>query len=399
MTKSNVKRFELDLGDNPKKLTFMTIDEVIDHFQLEFDLWSSAFEPLKNNRLTIEENIKTRQLNAARDILNVAKNHGDLSNEARQRIDQAADKYKSLAALHGGSIKGKLILKLISDGESEQDYRKALFFLGHLTGQQFNVTANRQLDPNYIFLVAAIAENSWKLDKKHPPVGPILESIEELKSDWTKELSEQNERYDDAVRTIESAKSDIQELHKDQRKNYSELLEKIKNDFTRLKELYETDMVTKAPVTYWEEKAEIHGKRQKNFGRAFAGLIFALGIGSFIIGGQIFDSLSIPEGGSTLDLNAVLQRVLIFIVPFFLAVWLLRVIVRVYLINVALEDDAKERIAMVKTFRSLLEHENRVDETDRILMLSALFRPTTIPGSGDDAAPPNWFDVLLQRIK
>jgi hypothetical protein len=75
-------------------------------------------------------------------------------------------------------------------------------------------------------------------------------------------------------------------------------------------------------------------------------------------------------------------------------------LLRVGLSNLAIADDASHRHTLTLTFRSLLEHEkNKVQEADRILMLQALFRPLPGGAADDEAAPPNWFDTLLQRMK
>jgi hypothetical protein len=52
---------------------------------------------------------------------------------------------------------------------------------------------------------------------------------------------------------------------------------------------------------------------------------------------------------------------------------------------------------MVMTFLALMQKPDHVRETDRVLILSALFRPAT--RTEEDGAPPNWFDLVMQRIK
>ena len=75
----------------------------------------------------------------------------------------------------------------------------------------------------------------------------------------------------------------------------------------------------------------------------------------------------------------------------------MRIISRQLLVNFSFASDAGERVAMVKTFLALMQKPEHVSENDRVLILSALFRPST--KSDDDAAPPNWFDLLMNRVK
>jgi len=58
-------------------------------------------------------------------------------------------------------------------------------------------------------------------------------------------------------------------------------------------------------------------------------------------------------------------------------------------------NDARLRATMTNTFLSLMA-ENKADEKDRILILNALFH---VPShSGDDGAPPHWFEIFQARF-
>lgn len=78
--------------------------------------------------------------------------------------------------------------------------------------------------------------------------------------------------------------------------------------------------------------------------------------------------------------------------------WVLRSVYRIFLTNFAAYNDAKERVVMFHTYLNLLEDDKAIEDADRILILQALFRPTAAMGGSDDGVPPNWFDILLQRV-
>jgi hypothetical protein len=111
------------------------------------------------------------------------------------------------------------------------------------------------------------------------------------------------------------------------------------------------------------------------------------------------DPAAASENQRFVELETALSRFLVFLVPSFFAVWLLRTTLRIALSNLALADDARHRVTMIQTFRSLLEHEEKLEAADRILMLQALFRPSPGSSRDDESAPPNWFDVLVSRLK
>jgi len=83
-----------------------------------------------------------------------------------------------------------------------------------------------------------------------------------------------------------------------------------------------------------------------------------------------------------------------FIVPVLAAGWLLRLLSRFINNQMALLDDARHRDVMTKTYLALVsDKQSGVDEKDRLVMLSAIFRP--LPGAQiEEIAPPTILDLL-----
>jgi hypothetical protein len=92
-----------------------------------------------------------------------------------------------------------------------------------------------------------------------------------------------------------------------------------------------------------------------------------------------------------------LTPLLVLGTPLFFVIWICRLVARQLQMNIAQRNDANERAVMTQTYLALLE-QNKASENDRILILNALFRPTTAAGV-DDGAPPHWFDLLMERVK
>ena len=174
----------------------------------------------------------------------------------------------------------------------------------------------------------------------------------------------------------------------------------MKKEFDKELKFYTESMQTESSVKYWSDKAERHKKIRNISGVVFCAGISILSALAFYYGQEFFDVPVQPivdHSSNSSSLDFLLQRIVVLIIPTFLIVWFLRITVRLFLTNSALADDAEERVTMVKTFRALLEHEEKMDPQDRILMLQALFRPAA-NASDDDGAPPNWFDVLVNRV-
>jgi hypothetical protein len=86
----------------------------------------------------------------------------------------------------------------------------------------------------------------------------------------------------------------------------------------------------------------------------------------------------------------------LLIIPALAVAWLLRFIARLAIQNLALAEDAQQRHAQMTTYLRLLgDTRSPIDKNERILALSALFRP--LPGQGpDDVNPPTVADLLKE---
>jgi hypothetical protein len=79
-----------------------------------------------------------------------------------------------------------------------------------------------------------------------------------------------------------------------------------------------------------------------------------------------------------------------------LSFWLIRLLVRIFLSNMHLENDAAERVTMAKTYLALLRNDN-VPKGDGInTVLAALFRPTGDGIVKDEGIPPSTFEWLTK---
>jgi hypothetical protein len=80
--------------------------------------------------------------------------------------------------------------------------------------------------------------------------------------------------------------------------------------------------------------------------------------------------------------------------------WLLRLLVRVFLSNMHLENDASERVTMAKTYLALLRKGRLPEKADISVVLAALFRPSGDGIVKDEGVPPTtleWFTKLGGR--
>ena len=147
---------------------------------------------------------------------------------------------------------------------------------------------------------------------------------------------------------------------------------------------YKEFMKLKAPVEYWENKASKHEIKEEDI-RKWMVLYFII---TFIILAIVyFAGFSLLNTGN----NMINPQVSLFLAGGALtvttfAVWIGRLITRIYLSEKHLRMDAEERAIMTQTYLALSNDDTTTDN-DRAIILASLFRPTEDGIVKDDAAP------------
>lgn len=87
-----------------------------------------------------------------------------------------------------------------------------------------------------------------------------------------------------------------------------------------------------------------------------------------------------------------------FLLPVLGVAWLLRILSRQNAAHFALENDARQRLALLVSFVRLQElPETKLTEAERLLILKALFRPAD--GANDENPPPNAIELVSKIAK
>ena len=218
--------------------------------------------------------------------------------------------------------------------------------------------------------------------------------LDELIASYGTELVERRHALDDALKEIGDLREEKEsELHASKAKlddqlndastRLAESLQAVKTKLDELEKFYNEQLALRAPVTYWSDKGEAHGKWARQWGIAFG--VFLLVAGGILV--YLFHELS--GGFKTIELSTV-AAFGVLAVPMF---WLLRVLARNFLSNVHLKTDSDERVVMLQTYLSLLR-EGKLSDKERELALGAIFRPSATGIVADDAPPTNLADLL-----
>jgi len=182
----------------------------------------------------------------------------------------------------------------------------------------------------------------------------------------------------------------------------------IKNEraeMDNLRDTYHNRLALEGPLEYW-------GKQQKKHG-LFATLFFVSFVLLLISGGLAIIWLSVEIlqahgangdaltglGKFLISEQMMLERITTVGLLFTLFAWLLRVISRLMMSNSHRAADAGERKTMIQTFLALLEKGDAIDESDRHLVLKAVFRPGSTGLIKGDAIPSQLVNIMSGKAE
>lgn len=214
-------------------------------------------------------------------------------------------------------------------------------------------------------------------------------------------------------------------------------IEDTQAELTRLKDTYDKHMALAAPVEYWEKKRKKHGIWTLV---SFAAIVVCMVIFGFILHtelqsvGKAVEANRVATLAATTKLPASLTgakqmsaelstqtvatlngrdqtvfgmnqsfvesaatwRLGSFILLATLSFWFIRILVRIFLSNLHLENDAAERVTMAKTYLALIR-DGALPKGESInTVLAALFRPTGDGIVKDEGLPPTAMEWMTK---
>lgn len=201
---------------------------------------------------------------------------------------------------------------------------------------------------------------------------------------------------------------------------WSKKLEETAEELKQLNETYDTHMALAAPVSYWEGKRDKHSEWAKWSFVAltvcmliFGGVLFwelhgvakmiedtrLAAVASSAANAKLGSATAISPASSTLSpLLDVLAtwKIGAYILLVTLAFWFIRLLVRIFLSNIHLENDASERVTMAKTYLALIRDGSFEGKEHIGTILAALFRPTGDGIVKDEGLPPTAMEWLTK---
>ncbi len=244
------------------------------------------------------------------------------------------------------------------------------------------------------------------------------DALKKLSTEFKETLSSQTLNHEANKDTFESLRVAIEsytekiqtEFEKSQSvraDEWTKELEEARNDLTALTETYDNHMKLAAPVSYWDKKRVKH----RNWSFGFFGLICVAmwRFGSLLVtelesvskAVELAKVMPPVQNSSSSTVGSMIElastwKIGSFILLATLGFWVIRILVRLFLSHIHLENDAAERVTMAQTFLAL-KRDSALSGTEHIgTILAALFRPTGDGIVKDEGLPPTAMEWLTK---
>lgn len=223
-------------------------------------------------------------------------------------------------------------------------------------------------------------------------------ALSEVSSEYISEIDEIQERYRSNVEVIEDHYSNLKQKNDSWQENktdeINELL-RVKNEkLCELEELYDEKLKLQSPAKYWEE---LEGKFKKE---GLRWLIAAVCLAIATIGLLALLLYKLPSSLDVSIYNVGLNTIrgtLILTVMISIAVYLIRLMVKMAMSAYHLSRDAKERHQLSYFYLSLIR-DKAIKEEDRMIVLQALFSRSDTGLIKGDSSPAFPIDSMIAQI-
>lgn len=384
--------FSIDRGPNGGLITFVTREELIEYFRQEMNHFQWLNGTAVTERFSYGHNLAAHQRNFFANWYSAA---SDIRNRPdpviRQQLDQASLQLASYVALSKDSPDARFIeelqerrgpivaagafmsliplLQLPPQGQIRSEVSHGMFL-----GYQFREhLSNKSISAQKAFFTKTTEESRQELAELKQKNA----EAEKMNSWLTKKVAKR-------IRAIGRISRNTSNKWA---KANAAIVKDAVDRIDQTNSTYKQFMQLKAPVKYWEKKADGHLTRAVISGIIcviYAGCVMLAFINLATKGVFLFAPLLETKDGlpspTALLLGALGFSILTIIF------WIGRIFVRIYLSEHHLAIDARFRATMVQTYLALT-NEGVATESDRNIILAAIFRPTGDGIVKDDAAP------------
>jgi hypothetical protein len=255
---------------------------------------------------------------------------------------------------------------------------------------------NKDQDAGRLFgklLFAGLLPNNFQVEEavqryeiERAALNSLLQESTVFKKTQLETFQQLKEKGDDLLAETEG---NFQRLIEAKNTELIDQISKMETQLSEFKLQQQRAISLKGPLTYWEEKGKTHETRAKSSLvnlKWTGGVSLAVVVATAYFFGDKFSTFS--------EINVLHSAILIVTITGWL--WAVKTLLRNYLSNTHLMNDAEERLAMTKSYLALQESDKPIEGDSLAPVLHALFRPAG-DGIVKEEGPPLAFVELLSR--
>ncbi len=416
---SEIQYLAADFGQNGGAVSWGTFAEVRDWITARRSDWQWVAQQSTHPTNSAWNRINDT-LNNAQSHLNNAEQHKGNPQQEDSWKRNAVQQLESIFKPYWWLLPDSTYLKFIFDMRDSGRSLEAGLVTAYLMNQDFNNAPMPALLRGVVefeLFERGIKDRAKTeaaaLRKLSGEMTTALDELKQLQISQGAEFDVLNQKVEDQ---ISNHSTGFQESQATRDEEWKKRLTDAEAELKRLNDTYDTHMAIAAPVSYWETKRSNHKKWAIGSFIALSLSMLAFGIFlSFEVQGissmvETTRSAAIAamEKGQAKPTNtppAALTSMLdvlaswkigAYILLVTLVFWFIRLLVRIFLSNIHLENDAAERVTMAKTYLALMRDGSLEGKEHLGTILAALFRPTGDGIVKDEGLPPTAMEWLTK---
>ena len=369
---------EADLGDNGGNVTFQTLEEAKRWVHREIRAWERR--GIQTIQSPVAPYILEQRLRLPRAIsesLQKAEEaQGDELLAALESIKEQFEQYVDYYSLCSTSEIGEEIFVMVQRNQPLLAIGVLASNLGIPVNQLLRRGHPKEVDLSVVLSGYALCNTSNLVRRSDLPEHKYRMELHLRRLDDIVKWAREGQR--ELMGSTENVVGESSQALKKEQSDWITFSDTAQREWDTLRNTFESQLRLEAPVKYWQDRADATSKVAKQSLFAFSAIAIAI-IGVLVVFGPEF-----LERVSAMD-NVGPFTTLVFVsIPALTALWGLKHVARLFVLNIERSSDARLRETMTTTFLALVkEGAATVDQDERLLILEALFRPPALAPSDD----------------
>lgn len=409
--------FEIDLQDHGGKFVFFTDQELLAWIEKERKVWAWFQKHTSANPFS---NIAQKQVQPLNDCysgmqqVSQCMKKGDFP-QAKGHLGNIRNTlvshyHSKQTGVYSDTAKAEFINRLQDQGQP----RMAMLILGMWINADLNGAPIREaIDAGIerVFYEKGIRERA---PSEKAALAKLAADMQNILSEGQQTQHEHSQKFAEQEQALITLQEDLQkqfaEAQQERGTAWTEQLDDCEKKLNHLRKTYDDFMAIQSPVRYWEQKRIRHQKWSLGSGAvtlgAMAGAWFLLSakLNEVKTGAAMgANKLAASQPAIASKVQAAADAsgswhfdVAVLVLLGTLSFWVIRLLVRVFLSHLHLENDAAERATMARTYLALLRRGKLPEGDDLKTVLAALFRPSGDGIVKDEGMPPSMVDFLTK---